>query len=65
MYLYTARISIRFMAVNNSFWWGEIGRQPNNNNKNNFTNKIPRKTNLIYNICSSTFHTNLNLTGKN
>ena len=31
----------------------------------NFINKIPRKTNLINNICSTTFHTNLNLTGKN
>ena len=28
MQLYTASIPIRFLAKNNSFWWGEIGRKP-------------------------------------
>mgnify|MGYP007094280303 CR=1 FL=1 len=48
----------------------KLNNDNNNNNNNNniiinFINRINfEKTNLIYNEWSTTFHTNLNLTGK-
>ena len=42
---------------NNNNNYNNNNNSNNNNNNNNFINKIPRKTNLIYNICSTTFRT--------